>query len=557
MDLLREGGSRELRDDPVMASKAFVKLDTVKMHLPAVIPDYTDFYSSRDHAFNCGCMFRDPANALQPNWLHLPVGYHGRASTVFVSGTEIVRPRGQLQKDKGDPKKGSEYGPCKNLDFEMEIAFFVGGEPLRLGETITMDNVEDRIFGLVLMNDWSARDIQSWEYVPLGPFGSKNFATSISPWIVPYEALKPFTCETISRVQQDPEPLDYLKDPNYSSFDIDLTVSIQGQDMPQAEQVCRTNMRNLYWNIKQQLVHHTVTGCRMRPGDLLGTGTISGGEQDSLGSLLEMSWRGTRDVPLGSSGENRKFLKDFDKVIMRGKCQNKVQDSNGNERILSLGFGECNGKIFPAGSIIESNPAHVHLEQEVLAAHGVSQVASMGARRFHTWKLYGYWRSSCTWRVRIALAAKGIKYEYVPIDISKGDQHDSEHENRNRMRQVPTLEVYDEEAKTKRLLSQSLAIIEFLEETFPNSGCSMLPKDPIERMRVRQISEIINSGIQPLQNLSVLKAISSNGQMDSKVCDCVLMKSRMIKIWSVNLRQQDWAHKAISKGLEAVEVFGP
>eukprot|EP00960_Hanusia_phi_P038621 753519-Hanusia_phi.AAC.1 len=343
LDLLREGGSRELRDDQALVSRAFVKLDSVKMHLPAVIPDYTDFYSSRDHAFNCGCMFRDPANALQPNWLHLPVGYHGRASTVYVSGTEIVRPRGQLQKDKADPKKGSEYGPCKNLDFEMEIAFFVGGAPLKLGETITMDNVEDRIFGLVLMNDWSARDIQSWEYVPLGPFGSKNFATSISPWIVPYEALKPFTCETISKVQQDPEPLEYLKDPHYSSFDIDLTVSIQGQAMPQAEQVCHTNMRNLYWNIKQQLVHHTVTGCRMRPGDLLGTGTISGGEQDALGSLLEMSWRGTRDVPLGSSGENRKFLKDFDQVIMRGKCQKKVTDENGNERVVSLGFGECNG----------------------------------------------------------------------------------------------------------------------------------------------------------------------------------------------------------------------
>tara|TARA_A100001015_G_C15039834_1_gene738920 strand:+ start:931 stop:2049 length:1119 start_codon:yes stop_codon:yes gene_type:complete len=247
----------------------------IRMHLPAIIGDYTDFYSSREHATNVGTMFRGKDNALQPNWLHLPVGYHGRSSSVVISGTDVRRPRGQLQVDKADPSKGSLFDACKLLDFELEMAVFVGGEDNPMGQPINMDQADDRIFGLVLMNDWSARDIQAWEYVPLGPFTAKNFATSISPWIITLDALEPFRCSSSAGpIQSDPTPLSYITDPAYATgaFDVKLEVAIKPQGEKTSSVITTSNLRNMYWNIRQQLVHHSITGCPMKAGDLLGTG---------------------------------------------------------------------------------------------------------------------------------------------------------------------------------------------------------------------------------------------------------------------------------------------
>ena len=225
--LLTEGGDSVLRDNDELKSAVLVPLSTVTMHLPARIGDYTDFYSSREHATNVGIMFRGVDNALQPNWLHLPVGYHGRASSVVVSGTDIVRPRGQLQADKADPKLGSVYGPCNLPDFELEMGFFVGGPATPLGRPLRIEEAEDRIFGLALFNDWSARDVQAWEYVPLGPFTAKNFASTISPWIVTLDALEPFRCATSAGEQSEPVPLPYLQDATYSSYDVQLEVALK------------------------------------------------------------------------------------------------------------------------------------------------------------------------------------------------------------------------------------------------------------------------------------------------------------------------------------------
>lgn len=330
-----------LRDNEAFRQRALIPMHNVQMHLPANIGDYTDFYSSREHATNVGRMFRGEDNALQPNWLHLPVGYHGRSSSIVMSGTNVRRPCGQLQADRADPSKGSVFGPCQVLDFELEMAFFVG-PPNNLGEPIPMSKAEDHIFGVVLMNDWSARDIQKWEYVPLGPFGAKNFATSISPWVVPLAALEPFRCKpSFGLVQDDPTPLPYLTDPDYArgAYDISLNVSIKPEDSEQAFTVTTSNFRNMYWNMKQQLVHHTVTGCNMQPGDLLGSGTISGSTDNSLGSMLELSWQGSRDIKLEDSGITRKFLQDGDTVAITGCCV-----GNG----YKIGFGSCEGKILPA-----------------------------------------------------------------------------------------------------------------------------------------------------------------------------------------------------------------
>ena len=327
----------------------FVPLSSVTMHLPARIGDYTDFYSSREHATNVGIMFRDPTKALQPNWLHLPVGYHGRSSSVFLSGTDVVRPAGQLQADVNDESKGSVHAPCKTLDFELEMGFFVGGAAKAPGATISMSEAEGRIFGVVLLNDWSARDIQKWEYVPLGPFGAKNFATTISPWVVTLEALEPYRCPTSAVTQSDPVPLPYLQDPTYSSYDVALTVSIKGANMPGPEVVSRSNFRYMYWNMKQQLVHHSVTGCNMQPADLLGSGTISGETTDSYGSMLELCWKGTKDVKLGETGETRKFLRDGDEVTMEGVCR--------KQGVGAVGFGSCTGRILPVGSELKAGGA--------------------------------------------------------------------------------------------------------------------------------------------------------------------------------------------------------
>ncbi|KAK6959830.1 hypothetical protein BgiMline_035003, partial [Biomphalaria glabrata] len=298
-----------LRDDSDLRSRAFTAQEQVKMHLPAAIGDYTDFYSSKNHAFNVGCMFRDPANALNPNWVHLPVGYHGRASSVVVSGTPIRRPNGQTSPDETQPPV---FGPCRLLDFELEMAFFTG-PATELGSPIPMDKAEDHIFGMVLMNDWSARDIQKWEYVPLGPFLAKNLGTTISPWVVTMDALKPFI---VPNSEQNPTPLPYLRHSDNYNFDIKLDVSIFAEGMTKPAIISQSNFQNMYWTMKQQLVHHTITGCNINPGDLMGSGTISGLTPTSLGSMLELCWKGTRTVDLGN-GITRKFLQDGDEVIFR------------------------------------------------------------------------------------------------------------------------------------------------------------------------------------------------------------------------------------------------
>jgi fumarylacetoacetase len=303
------------------------------MHLPALIGDYTDFYSSREHATNVGTMFRGAANALMPNWLHLPVGYHGRSSSVVISGTQIHRPQGQLCPDETKPPV---FGPCNLLDFELETAFFVGpGNDL--GKPININEANNHIFGMVLMNDWSARDIQKWEYVPLGPFTAKNYGTTISPWVVTMEALAPFLCE--GPKQTEPETLPYLRDSEPGSYDIQLQVSIKPEKLNESFSVTKSNFKHMYWSMKQQLTHHTISGCNMRPGDLLGSGTISGPTPDSYGSMLELCWKGSKTVPLGESGETRKFIQDGDTVIMTGFCQGQG---------YRIGFGECSGQILPA-----------------------------------------------------------------------------------------------------------------------------------------------------------------------------------------------------------------
>lgn len=320
-----------LRDDTELRRRAFTTQASAVMHLPAAIGDYTDFYSSRQHATNVGIMFRGGGNALMPNWLHLPVGYHGRASSVVVSGTPIRRPVGQMRPDDAKPPV---FGACQQLDLELEMAFFVGpgNEP---GEPIPVARAHEHIFGMVLMNDWSARDIQKWEYVPLGPFLGKSFGTTISPWVVPMDALLPFA---VPNPEQDPKPLPYLRHDRPFTFDINLAVTLKGEGMSQAATICRSNFKYLYWTMLQQLAHHSVNGCNLRPGDLLASGTISGPVPESFGSLLELSWRGTKAVELGS-GQTRTFLLDGDEVVITGHCQGDG---------YRVGFGQCAGKVLPA-----------------------------------------------------------------------------------------------------------------------------------------------------------------------------------------------------------------
>ncbi|OCT89882.1 hypothetical protein XELAEV_18018495mg [Xenopus laevis] len=320
-----------LRDNMELRSRAFVPQAKATLHLPANIGDYTDFYSSRDHATNVGIMFRGKDNALMPNWLHLPVGYHGRASSVVVSGTPVRRPMGQVRPNDDKPP---EFEASKLLDIELEMAFFVGSGN-SLGNPIPIHKAEEHIFGMVLMNDWSARDIQKWEYVPLGPFLSKNFATTISPWVVPMEALMPFV---LPNPVQDPVPLPYLRDNTNYRFDINLCVCIQGKGMKNPVSICKSNYKYMYWTMKQQLAHHTVTGCNVRPGDLLASGTISGPDPGSFGSMLELSWRGSKPVDLGD-GHKRTFLQDGDTVTIAGYCQGEG---------YRVGFGTCSGTVLPA-----------------------------------------------------------------------------------------------------------------------------------------------------------------------------------------------------------------
>ncbi len=320
----------ELRDDSTLREDALLPPEQVTMHLPVTVGDYTDFYSSRDHATNVGTMFRDPANALLPNWLHLPVGYHGRASSIIPSGVPVRRPMGQT---RPDPDAPPVFGPTKQLDFELEVAFITyAGKPL--GERISTAEAEDHILGLVLFNDWSARDIQAWEYVPLGPFLAKNFASSISPWVVLLDALEPFR---VPGPVQEPEPLPYLRIERDGCYDIALEVLITPES-GKANSVCRSNFRHMYWNMAQQLAHHTVNGCNIRCGDMMASGTISGPEPGSYGSMLELSWRGTKPLTL-ADGSERKFILDGDTVIIRG---------HGERNGVRIGFGEVAAKVLPA-----------------------------------------------------------------------------------------------------------------------------------------------------------------------------------------------------------------
>ena len=314
-----------LKDHP----EVFIPMSEVKMHLPVKVGDYTDFYSSIEHATNVGKLFRDPENALLPNWKHLPVGYHGRASSIIVSGVDIHRPKGQTKPADSDPI----YGPCKLLDFELEMGFIIGKES-SLGSSVSTDDANEYIFGKVLFNDWSARDIQKWEYVPLGPFLGKSFASSLSPWVVTLEALEPFR---VDGPTQEPEVLPYLKYSGKANIDIKLKVLIQPEG-GEENVISESNFKYMYWNMQQQLAHHTNNGCNVKVGDLLASGTISGKDEKSYGSMLEISEAGKKSLTL-KDGTERKFIKDNDYVIMRGYAE---KDG------MRVGFGEIKSKVLPA-----------------------------------------------------------------------------------------------------------------------------------------------------------------------------------------------------------------
>src|SRR5438067_13454543 len=319
-----------LRDDAKLRARVFHAQKDVVMKLPARIGNYTDFYSSYHHAHNVGTMLRGPENALMPNWKWLPVAYHGRASSIVVSGADVRRPQGQI---KPPDASAPIFSPTKSLDYELEMAFLIGPRN-SLGEPVPIDRAVDHVFGLVLMNDWSARDIQAWEYQPLGPFLAKNFCTSISPWVVTLEALEPFR-EPLP--QQDPEPLPYLRWENDFTLDIRLEAQLQTSSMKAPHVITRTNFQNLYWSIAQQLAHHTVNGCNLQAGDLLASGTISGATEESRGCMLELTWRGANPLKL-PNGETRKWLEDGDTLAITGCAQ-----GNG----YRVGFGEVSGCILP------------------------------------------------------------------------------------------------------------------------------------------------------------------------------------------------------------------
>lgn len=322
--------NQELQTNRAHCDKILFPINQVEMQLPVDVGDYTDFYASKEHATNVGSLFRDPENALLPNWLHIPIGYHGRSSSIIPSGTPVRRPFGQTRPgEDGIPG----FGPSKLLDFELEMAFIttVSND---LGDRISINEAEDYIFGLVLFNDWSARDIQAWEYQPLGPFLGKNFASTISPWIVTLDALEPFR---VDNPKQEPTPLPYLQHEGKHSFDINLQMAIQPEEKEETV-VCNSNFKYMYWTMAQQLAHHTVNGCPVEAGDMMGSGTISGPTQDSFGSMLELTWRGQNPIKM-NDGSERKFINDNDTVIMRGFAQNDT---------VRIGFGECSGKVLPA-----------------------------------------------------------------------------------------------------------------------------------------------------------------------------------------------------------------
>jgi fumarylacetoacetase len=329
-ELLRHDNG-ELRDNENLRKRALVPMTDARLHMPIAVAGYTDFYASKEHATNVGIMFRGKDNALQPNWLHMPIGYNGRASTVVVSGTKVRRPRGQLKPANAEHPS---FRACKRLDFELEIGVVVG-QASSMGEMLTEAQAEAMIFGFVLLNDWSARDIQQWEYVPLGPFQGKAFATSISPWVVTSAALEPFRRHG---PKQNPAPLPYLQQMQPNNYDIELEVGLRGVSMNKHERICHTNFKYMYWSSVQQLLHHASSGCAMNVGDLLGSGTISGPEKNQRGSLLEISWNGSEPAEI-ADGVTRTFLEDGDSLAMRGWCQGDG---------YRVGFGGVEGTIVPA-----------------------------------------------------------------------------------------------------------------------------------------------------------------------------------------------------------------
>ena len=328
---LLDASTPTLRDDAKLRELVFHRQRDVTMQLPARIGDYTDFYSSYHHAHNVGTMLRGPENALMPNWKWLPVAYHGRASSIVVSGTDVRRPKGQI---KPPDAPAPIFGPSKSFDYELEMAFLIGPGN-SLGVPVPIDQTADHIFGFVLMNDWSARDIQAWEYQPLGPFLAKNFATSISPWVVTLDALEPFRKPLPA---QEPTPLPYLRLTNDFTFDINLEARLQTASMKEQHPITRTNFQNLYWSISQQVAHHTIGGCNLQPGDLLASGTISGSSEESRGCMLELTWRGANPLKL-PNGETRKWLEDGDTLTITGWCE-------GDGYVV--GFGQATGRILPA-----------------------------------------------------------------------------------------------------------------------------------------------------------------------------------------------------------------
>lgn len=328
-ELLRDTNN-ELQNHKELHFLVFKKQSEVKMLLPVHVGDYTDFYSSIDHATNVGTMFRDPANALLPNWKHLPVGYHGRASSICVSGHTFHRPKGQT---KPADAENPVFGPSKLLDIELETAFIIG-KSTTMGESVSTEKADDYIFGMVLFNDWSARDIQTWEYVPLGPFLAKNFASTVSPWIVTLEALEPFRTKGY---KQEPKVLPYLEYSGERNLDINLEVYLQPEGGDE-NKIITSNYKYMYWTMEQQLAHHTVNGCNINVGDMMASGTISGPQPHEFGSLLELTWRGTKPLKL-SDGSERKFVNDNDTIVIRGYCKNEK---------LRIGFGECRAKLLPA-----------------------------------------------------------------------------------------------------------------------------------------------------------------------------------------------------------------
>jgi fumarylacetoacetase len=319
-----------LRDQETLKNEILIPAGTVQMLMPVRVGDYTDFYSSIEHATNVGIMFRDVANALLPNWRHLPVGYHGRSSSIVVSGTPVHRPKGQT---KSDNAEFPEFGPTRQFDFELEMAF-IAGKKTELGTSVSTAEAEDHIFGMVIFNDLSARDIQKWEYVPLGPFLAKNFGSVISPWVVTMDALEPFR---VAGPKQEPAVLPYLQFSGAHNFDILLDVFIQ-PERSEPVRVCHSNYKYMYWNMAQQLAHQTVNGCNINVGDMYGSGTISGPTPDTYGSMLELAWKGTKPLKM-PDGSDRKFIHDNDTIIMKGYCE---KDG------LRIGFGEVITKILPA-----------------------------------------------------------------------------------------------------------------------------------------------------------------------------------------------------------------